>query len=92
MPQTKEMPIEQKLAICAKARKMKAEGNEKESMRIMTEELPMPSYLAKWAKKRLGADFLINGGWNLNEANAEFGPDWLKCNAQDTNTLKLGLT
>jgi hypothetical protein len=32
----------------------------------------MPPYLAKWAKKRLGADYLIQGGWNLDEANLGF--------------------
>jgi len=37
----------------------------------------MPSYLAKIMKEKMGADFLINGGWNLSEAEAEFGPDWL---------------
>jgi hypothetical protein len=71
------MTLEQKLAICAKARKIKEQGNEKESIRVMAQEYPMPPYLAKWAKKRLGAEYLIKGGWNLDEANAEFGPDWL---------------
>jgi hypothetical protein len=37
----------------------------------------MPPYLAKIAKEKIGADFLINGGWNLSEAEAEFGSDWL---------------
>jgi len=25
----------------------------------------------------MGVDFLINGGWNLSEAEAEFGQGWL---------------
>jgi hypothetical protein len=33
--------------------------------------------MAKVAKKTMGVDFLINGGWNLSEAGAEFGADWL---------------
>jgi hypothetical protein len=37
----------------------------------------MPPYLAKIAKEKIGSDFLINGGWNLSEAEAEFGKDWL---------------
>jgi hypothetical protein len=37
----------------------------------------MPPYLAKMAKEKMGMDFLINGGWNLSEAEAEFGSDWL---------------
>jgi hypothetical protein len=37
----------------------------------------MPPYLAKFAKNHLGADFLIKNGYNLSEAEAEFGPKWL---------------
>ena len=37
----------------------------------------MPSYLAKVMKEKMGADFLINAGYNLVEADAEFGSDWL---------------
>jgi len=25
----------------------------------------------------VGADFLVQSGWNLSEAEAEFGKDWL---------------
>jgi hypothetical protein len=28
-------------------------------------------------KEKVGVDFLINGGWNLSEAEAEFGFNWL---------------
>jgi len=38
---------------------------------------PMPPYIAKVMKEKVGADFLINGGFNLSEAEAEFGRDWL---------------
>jgi hypothetical protein len=39
--------------------------------------IPVPAYLAKVFKEKVGADFLIQGGWNLAEAEAEFGSDWL---------------
>ncbi|MDR0220959.1 MAG: hypothetical protein LBI54_06110 [Lachnospiraceae bacterium] len=39
--------------------------------------VPVPAYLAKVFKEKVGADFLIEGGWNLAEAEAEYGPDWL---------------
>jgi hypothetical protein len=39
--------------------------------------IPVPAYLAKIFKDLAGADFLIKGGWNLAEAEAEFGQDWL---------------
>jgi hypothetical protein len=37
----------------------------------------MPPYLAKFAKEHLSPDFLIKYGWNLTEAEAEYGSDWL---------------
>jgi hypothetical protein len=37
----------------------------------------MPPYLAKAVKEFSGADFLIKNGYNLADAEAEFGPDWL---------------
>jgi hypothetical protein len=37
----------------------------------------MPSYLAKVYKEKIGAKQLIESGWNLSEAEAEFGLDWL---------------
>jgi hypothetical protein len=37
----------------------------------------MEPWLAAWNKKYMGADFLRSSGWNLSEAEAEFGPNWL---------------
>ena len=39
--------------------------------------VPMPPYLAKIMKEKVSVDYLIDGGWNLSEANEEFGSDWL---------------
>jgi hypothetical protein len=38
---------------------------------------PLPPYIAKVIKEKVGADFLVNSGWNLSEAEAEFGQNWL---------------
>jgi hypothetical protein len=70
------MTLDAKLAVSMKAIEVQKQGNEDEHIRIM-KTMPMPPYLAKWAKKRLGADFLVKEGWNLEEANAEYGHDWL---------------
>ena len=37
----------------------------------------MPPYFAKIMKDKMGADFLIQGGYNLSEAEVEFGSNWL---------------
>ena len=74
MPQT--MTLDEKLAISMKACALYHAGDEEGFSRVIR-TAPMPPYLAMVAKKTMGADFLINGGWNLSEAEAEFGHNWL---------------
>jgi hypothetical protein len=74
MPQA--MTLDEKFAIADKALEYKNAGNIEEYMRIM-KQLPLAPYLAKFAKSHLGTDFLVKGGFNLSEAEAEFGSDWL---------------
>jgi hypothetical protein len=76
MPQAQMMTLHEKLTLGVEAIELKKQGKLEEAMRI-EKSIPLPPYLAKWAKKRLGADFLIKQGWNLSEAEAEYGPDWL---------------
>jgi hypothetical protein len=70
------MTLDEKLAIACKAATLRQAGDKEGYTRLMR-TLPMPPYLAKVAKEKIGADFLINGGWNLSEAEAEFGSNWL---------------
>jgi len=70
------MPIGEKLDIALKAFELLEAGDEEGYSRTIR-SVPMPAYLAKAAKDTIGADFLINGGWNLSEAEATFGADWL---------------
>jgi hypothetical protein len=70
------MTLDEKLAISNKALLLWQAGDKEGCSRLMR-TVPMPSYLAKIAKEKIGPDFLINGGWNLSEAEAEFGSDWL---------------
>jgi len=49
----------------------------KEGSDRLIKTIPMPPYLAKIAKETIGLDFLINGGWNLSEVEAEYGHDFL---------------
>jgi len=74
MPQA--MTLDEKLAISNKALDL-LDAGDKEGYSRLTRTIPMPPYLAKVAKKTMGADFLIQGGYNLSEAEAEFGSDWL---------------
>ncbi|ULQ60419.1 hypothetical protein K7I13_03670 [Brucepastera parasyntrophica] len=74
MPQT--MTIEEKLFISNRACALWDAGD-MEGYERLTKTIPMPPYLAKVMKEKVGVDYLLNSGWNLSEAEAEFGSDWL---------------
>jgi len=76
MPQIETMSLDEKLAISRKAFELLDAGDREGYNRVMN-TAPMPPYLAKVFKEKVGADFLIDGGFNLSEAEAEFGRDWL---------------
>ena len=76
MPQTQTMTLDEKLAIGCKAAELRKAGDDEGAIRLM-KTAPIPPYIAKVIKEKVGADFLINEGWNLSEAEAEFGRDWL---------------
>ena len=77
MPQTQTiMTLDEKLAIGCKAAALRNAGDHEGYIRLM-KTAPIPPYIAKVIKEKVGADFLIKEGWNLSEAEAEFGSDWL---------------
>lgn len=76
MSQTQAMTLDEKLAISSKAAILRKNGDREGANRLL-KTAPMPPFLAKIMKEKMGPDFLITGGWNLSEAEAEFGPGWL---------------
>jgi hypothetical protein len=52
-------------------------GDEEGSSRLIR-SVPMPPYLAKVYKEKIGLNFLLDSGWNLSEAEAEFGPEFTR--------------
>ena len=76
MPQTQTMTLDEKLAISNRAIALKNSGDRDGYDRLMR-TIPMPPYLAKIYKEKVGVEPLIKSGWNLSEAEVEFGPDWL---------------
>jgi hypothetical protein len=76
MAEKRTMTTEERLDVLMKAHEHLVAGNKAESDRLVR-GLPMPPYLAKAVKEFSGADFLLKGGYNLADAEAEFGPDWL---------------
>ena len=76
MPQTQTMTLDEKFAIGHKAIALKQAGDREGYSRTLR-TIPMPPYLAKVYKEKVGVKELIESGWNLSEAEAEFGEDWL---------------
>ena len=70
------MTLQEKLAMQVKSIELKQQGKFEEADRL-ERSIPVEPWLAEWGKKYMGADFLINGGWNLSEAEEAFGHDWL---------------
>ncbi|MCL2042613.1 MAG: hypothetical protein FWG89_00585 [Treponema sp.] len=76
MPLAQTMTLDEKLAVGCKAIELKKSGD-REGYERLTKTIPLPPYIAKVMKEKVGVDYLINSGWNLSEAEAEFGSDWL---------------
>jgi hypothetical protein len=70
------MTEDEKVAIAMEAMRLRKEGKEDEA-RLLNRSIPMTAFMAKFWKEKMGKDFLINGGWNLAEAEAEYGQGWL---------------
>ena len=72
----KLMTEHEKAAIAMRSFEIQDAGNKEEAM-ALRRTIPMPPWLAKHIKEKIGADFLIENGYNLAEAEAEYGQDWL---------------
>ena len=72
----KIMTLDETLAITCEAAKLREAGDIEGYHRVI-KKAPMPAFLAKIMKEKVGVDFLVNGGWNLSEAETQFGSDWL---------------
>ena len=77
MPTMQTMTLDEKLAIGCKAAELSKAGDEEEATRLI-KTIPLPPYLAKVIKEKVGLDCLLSTGWNFSEVEAEFGPDWLR--------------
>ena len=70
------MTLDEKLGISLKACALYQAGDEEGFHRVI-KTAPMPPYLAKIYKEKVGVKQLLESGWNLSEAEAEFGSEWL---------------
>jgi hypothetical protein len=70
----KLMSEKEKAAITMRFFALRDEGKEDEAMTLF-KTIPMPPFLAKITKEKMGAEYL--NGWNLAGAEAKFGSGWL---------------
>ncbi|MHC6202173.1 hypothetical protein ACYULU_03155 [Breznakiellaceae bacterium SP9] len=70
------MTLKEKVAIVLKSFDLKEAGNLEEADRVR-KLIPLDPFWAKYWKETVGPQFLIENDFNLVEAEAEFGPDWL---------------
>jgi hypothetical protein len=70
------MSLDEKLAIGCKAAELWDAG-EKEGYANLMRTVPLPPYIAKVMKEKVGMEFFTRYNWNLSEVEAEFGPDYI---------------
>jgi hypothetical protein len=77
MPKGQTMTDEEKVDIAYQSCLLEQAGDKEGASRLL-KTAPLPPYLAKVIKEKVGLDCLLSLGWNLSEVEAEFGPDWLR--------------
>jgi hypothetical protein len=70
------MTLDEKLAISVKAAELWKAGDKEGSDRLLR-TAPLPPYIAKIMKEKVGMEFFTRYNWNLSEVEAEFGPDFI---------------
>lgn len=67
---------EERLTIIERSLAAAESGNDEESQRII-QQLPLAPHIAKAAKDVMGVEYLLNSGFDLSRAEAEYGKNWL---------------
>jgi hypothetical protein len=70
------MTEREKADITVRAIALRQAGKEEEAM-ALKKTIPVPPFLAKVMKEMSGVDYILESGWNMAEAEAAFGKDWL---------------
>lgn len=73
---TETMSLHEKLQIGVKSVELE-KGGDCEGAEYLMKSIPLSPNLAKLVKDWMGTEFLLSLGWNLADAEAEFGSGWL---------------
>jgi hypothetical protein len=77
------MTLHEALQIGVESARLRATGKEKESLE-MAKKRPMPPWMAKVFKDKMGLDFLLDMGWNMGDVEAAYGKE-------PTTQVRIGL-
>jgi hypothetical protein len=72
----KPMTLDEKLAVSNQAIALKNAGDKEGYERLM-KTIPVPPFIVKVVKEKLGVEFIQKDEWNMYEAEAEFGSEYL---------------
>jgi len=76
MENMKTMTLAEKLDTIARSVELAKQGRLEDAAKLRR-QAPLAPYLAKFLKDHLGLQALLDSGWNLSEAVAEYGPAFL---------------
>ena len=76
MAESRLMTLHEQLQIGVESIELRKQGKIEEARRL-ARTAPLAPHLADCVKRYLGAEALLSMGWNLAEAEQEYGPDWL---------------
>ena len=76
MPNGQMMTLDEKYDVARRAFALLDAGDREGYDRVL-KTAPLPPYLAKVIKEKVGLDALLSLGWNLSEVEAKYGSAWL---------------
>jgi len=76
MQEMKTMSLAEKTDLILKSIELEEQGKVEEAWKVRR-QAPLAPYLAKFLKDHLGLQPLLDSGWNLSDAVAKYGPNFL---------------
>jgi hypothetical protein len=74
----KEASANRNLPIIMQAIALEKEGKYEEADALERSQIPMPPWMARVIKEKMGLDFLLEMEWNMTEVEAAYGKEWLR--------------
>ncbi|MDR3252390.1 MAG: hypothetical protein LBT35_02325 [Tannerella sp.] len=73
-----ERLVNRDLPIIMQAIALEKEGEYEEADALQREKIPMPPWMARVFKEKMGLDYLLAMKWNMTEVEAAYGKEWLE--------------